>query len=150
MQRVRCGHPNGHQVELLCPQGPEGRPGLGWAGQLGTGAETYPVQADVGNLERRMMTQMSPRMSIWISIHDVLWPEEGYWHLWAYSSDLSHKARVLEKTHSNQGWLLDGRGSVCPDPGDPQGRSWQAQGQASSGFPSNSGDKAVTFPRLYI
>lgn len=101
MTRIHCGHPNG-QVELLCPQGPEGRPGLGWAGQLGMGAETYLVQADVGNLETQNDDPDESQDERLVSIHDVLWPNEGYWHLWAYFSDLSHKAHVLEKTHSNQ------------------------------------------------
>lgn len=101
MPRIRCGHPNG-QVELLCPQDPEGRPGLGWAGQLGAGAETYPVQADVGNLETQNDDPDESQDERLVSIHDVLWPNEGYWHLWAYFSDLSHNAHVLEKTHSNQ------------------------------------------------
>lgn len=56
----------------------------------------------MGNLETQNDDPDESQDERLVSIHDVLWPDEGYWHLWAYFSNLSHKARVLEKTHSNQ------------------------------------------------
>lgn len=97
----------------------------------------------MGNLETQNDDPDESQDEHLVSIHDVLWLNEGYWHLWAKLTGLSCKAHIPEKTHSNQvsrglaaGW--EGSG-VCPALGDPQGRGRQAQGQASKVFLSGWG-----------
>lgn len=52
------------------------------------GTETYPVQGDVGNLETQNDDPDESQDECLVSIHDVLWPNEGYWHLWAQLAGL--------------------------------------------------------------
>lgn len=52
-----------------------------WAGRLGAG--TYPIQGDVGNLETQNDDPDESQDECLVSVHDVLWSNEGYWHLWA-------------------------------------------------------------------
>lgn len=122
--RVCCGAPKS-QEELLCPQGPEVRPGLGWVVQVVAG--TYPVQGDVGDLETQNDDPDESQDEGLVSIHDVLWPNERYWHLQAQLAGFSCEAHVPEKTEypkaGGGGLLPDGR--VHPVPGGPQGRKTQ-------------------------
>lgn len=93
--RVCCGAPKS-QEELLCPQGPGVRPGLGWAVRVVAG--TYPVQGDVGDLETQNDDPDESQDEGLVSIHDVLWPNERYWHLQAQLAGFSCEAYVPEKT----------------------------------------------------
>lgn len=132
MPRICSGDPNSW-VELLFPQGSEVR--LGWAGNWGLGAETYPVQGDIGNLETQNDDPDEAQDERLVSVHDVLWPDEGYRHLWAQLAGLSHEALMPEKTQSSKspgGQLGNGRVLESVPPQDvPKGEAGRAQGQAS-------------------
>lgn len=63
-------------------------PGAGGEARAGLGnceveAETNPVQGDVGNLETQDDDPDESQDERLVSIHDVLRPNEGDWHLWA-------------------------------------------------------------------
>lgn len=129
-------------VTLLCPQGPEGR--QGWAGSQTLWVETYPVQDDMGNLETQNNDPEESQDERLVSVHDVLWPNEGNWHLWAQVARLSHEANVPERMQRNQKskeiaseWrVLESR---LPQPGGPPEREGRGQGQDRDGFLSGWG-----------
>lgn len=82
-------------VELMSPQGSEVRPGLGWVTRCWVlGTEPYLVQGDVGDLETQNDDPDESQDECLVSVHDVLWPDEWYWHLWAQLAGLSHEAHV--------------------------------------------------------
>lgn len=58
------------------------------------GTEPYLVQGDVGDLETQNDDPDESQDECLVSIHDVLWPNEWYWHLWAQLAGLSHEAHV--------------------------------------------------------
>ena len=102
------------------------------------GAGTYPVQADLGNLETQNDDPDESQDECLVSIHDVLWPNEGYWHLWAQLAGLSCEARVPEESQSNlksrapvARWQGPG---ICPAPGLPQARNRRGTGEAGEAF----------------
>lgn len=102
------------------------------------GAETYPVQGDVGNLETQDDDPDESQDECLVSIHNVLWPNQGNWHLWAQLAGLSVKPihqRRLRVTTQPGSQPSDGRvmESVLPR-GVPKGEADRAQGQASKGL----------------
>lgn len=123
--RVCCGAPKS-QEELLCAQGPGVRPGLGWVVRVGAG--TYPVQRDVGDLETQNDDPDESQDEGLVSVHDVLWPNERYWHLQAQLAGFNCEAHVPEKTGypkvGGPAARWEGLG-IHPVPGGPQGRKRQ-------------------------
>lgn len=78
------------------PEAPEGSQGglCNWAPR----AETYPVQAGVGNLETQDDDSNESQDERLVSVHHALWPYEGDWHLWAQlagARELATSRRVL-------------------------------------------------------
>lgn len=127
--RVYCGDPNS-QVEHLCPQGPEGRLGLGRAGRLGARGPGHTLSRQMWEIwKRRMMTQMSPRMSVWSPSTMFSGPMRGIGTCGQQLAGLSCEAGVPEKTQSNRksrGPAARRKGpGVRPAPGGPHGRKRQ-------------------------
>lgn len=107
-------------------------------GNWGVGAETYPVQGDVGNLETQDDDPKESQDECLVSIHNVLWPNKGNWHLWVQLAGVSVKPvhqRRRRVTTQPGSQPSDGRvpESVLPC-GVPKGEADRAQGQASKGF----------------
>lgn len=110
-------------------------------------SETYPVQGDVGNLETQNDDPEESQDERLVSIHNVLWPDEGYGHLRAWVIGLSHEASVPEKPGVQEAVRWEGPGIRPPPASGPPGRAGNGQCQEKDGV-LNSWDIGLSLPVL--